>query len=86
MRRTTLGDLVPGDAVNIEPAMRLGDRMGGHWVQGHVDGVGEVTAVAPDGDGVLVTFTAPPAVLRYTIEKGSVCVSGVSLTVTAARR
>ncbi len=83
LRRTTLGDLVPGDAVNIEPAMRLGDRMGGHWVQGHVDGVGEVTAVAPDGDGVLVTFTAPPAVLRYTIEKGSVCVSGVSLTVTA---
>jgi riboflavin synthase len=83
LRRTTLGGLAPGDDVNIEPAMRLGDRMGGHWVQGHVDGVGEVAAVAPDGDGVLVTFSAPPEVLRYTIEKGSVCVSGVSLTVTA---
>jgi riboflavin synthase len=83
LRRTTLCDLAAGDPVNIEPAMRLGDRMGGHWVQGHVDGVGEVTAVAPDGDGVLVTFAAPPDVLRYTIEKGSVCVSGVSLTVTA---
>jgi riboflavin synthase len=83
LRRTTLGDLAPGDDVNIEPAMRLGDRMGGHWVQGHVDGVGEVTAVVPDGDGVLVTFSAPQDVLRYTIQKGSVCVSGVSLTVTA---
>jgi riboflavin synthase len=83
LRRTTLGGLAPGDDVNVEPAMRLGDRMGGHWVQGHVDGVGEVTAVVPDGDGVLVTFSAPHDVLRYTIEKGSVCVSGVSLTVTA---
>jgi riboflavin synthase len=83
LRRTTLGGLAPGDDVNIEPAMRLGDRMGGHWVQGHVDGVGEVTAAVPDGDGVLVTFAAPPDVLRYTIEKGSICVSGVSLTVTA---
>jgi riboflavin synthase len=83
LRRTTLGGLVPGGDVNIEPAMRLGDRMGGHWVQGHVDGVGEVTAVVPDGDGVLVTVAAPHDVLRYTIEKGSVCVSGVSLTVTA---
>jgi riboflavin synthase len=83
LRRTTLGGLAAGDDVNIEPAMRLGDRMGGHWVQGHVDGVGEVTAVAPDGDGVLVTFSAPQDVLRYTIQKGSVCVSGVSLTVTA---
>ncbi|HEY8800857.1 MAG TPA: riboflavin synthase [Candidatus Limnocylindrales bacterium] len=83
LRRTTLGGLVPGGDVNIEPAMRLGDRMGGHWVQGHVDGVGEVTVVVPDGDGVLVTVAAPHDVLRYTIEKGSVCVSGVSLTVTA---
>jgi riboflavin synthase len=83
LRRTTLGDLAPGDDVNIEAAMRLGDRMGGHWVQGHIDGVGEVTAVVPDGDGVLVTFSAPQDVLRYTIQKGSVCVSGVSLTVTA---
>lgn len=83
LRRTTLGDLRPGDRVNVEPAMRMGDRLGGHWVQGHVDGVGEVTAVAPDGDGVRVTFSAPEAVARYTIEKGSVTVAGVSLTVAA---
>jgi riboflavin synthase len=83
LRRTTLGDLAPGDTVNVEPAMRMGDRLGGHWVQGHVDGVGAVAAVEPDGDGTLVTLAAPEAVLRYTIEKGSVCVSGVSLTVTA---
>jgi len=82
LRRTTLGGLSAGDAVNVEPAMRVGDRLGGHWVQGHVDGVGAVTAVEPDGDGTLVTFAAPEAVLRYTIEKGSICVSGVSLTVT----
>jgi riboflavin synthase len=83
LRRTTLGDLAPGDPVNVEPAMRMGDRLGGHWVQGHVDGVGTVAAVEPDGDGTLVTFSAPEAVLRYVIEKGSMCVSGVSLTVTA---
>lgn len=83
LRRTTLGDLAHGDTVNVEPAMRMGDRLGGHWVQGHVDGVGAVMAVEPDGDGTLVTFSAPDAVLRYTIEKGSVCVSGVSLTITA---
>jgi riboflavin synthase len=83
LRRTTLGGLRPGDRVNVEAAMRMGDRLGGHWVQGHVDGVGEVTAVEPDGDGVRVTFSAPGAVARYTIEKGSVCVAGVSLTVAA---
>jgi riboflavin synthase len=83
LRRTTLGDLRAGDPVNVEAALRMGDRLGGHWVQGHVDGVGQVTAVAPDGDGVRVTFSAPAAVARYTIEKGSVCVAGVSLTVAA---
>jgi riboflavin synthase len=83
LRRTTLGDLAAGDRVNVEPAMRLGDRLGGHWVQGHIDGVGEVTAVAADGDGVVVTFSAPAAILRTTIEKGSMTVAGVSLTVTA---
>jgi riboflavin synthase len=83
LRRTTLGGLAAGDPVNVEPAMRVGDRLGGHWVQGHVDGVGTVTAVEPDGDGVAVTFAAPAAILRTTIEKGSMCVAGVSLTVTA---
>jgi riboflavin synthase len=83
LRRTTLGDRAAGDRVNVEPAMRMSDRLGGHIVQGHVDGVGTVAAVEPDGDGVRITFDAPAAVLRYMIEKGSVCVSGVSLTVTA---
>ncbi len=83
LRRTTLGGLRPGDRVNVEAAMRMGDRLGGHLVQGHIDGVGEVTGVEPDGDGVRVTFAAPAAVARYTIEKGSVCVAGVSLTVAA---
>ena len=82
LRRTTLGSLSAGDDVNVEPAMRVGERLGGHWVQGHVDGVGTVTAVEPDGDGVAVTFAAPASILRTTIEKGSMCVAGVSLTVT----
>lgn len=83
LRRTTLGLLQPGTTVNLEPALRAGDRMGGHWVQGHVDAVGRVEEMTPDGDAVDITFAAPESVLRYTIEKGSICVNGVSLTVTA---
>jgi len=81
--KTSLGSLAYGAKVNLELPTAVGSPLGGHIVQGHVDGVGTVAAVAPDGDGVLVTFRAPAAVLRYMIEKGSVCVSGVSLTVTA---
>ena len=83
LRRTTLGSLEAGAAVNLEPALRAGDRMGGHWVQGHVDGIGRVEEAVPDGEAVNLTFSAPASVLRYTIEKGSICVNGVSLTVTA---
>ena len=72
--RTTLGDLRPGDAVNLERPVRLTDRLGGHVVQGHVDGVGEVVSPAPD----LVVATPDT---RYVVEKGSVAVDGVSLTV-----
>ena len=79
--RTTLGRLAVGDAVNVEPALRAGEPLGGHIVQGHVDGVGSVRAVEPEGDGVRVSVEAPPDVLRYCVEKGSVTVSGVSLTV-----
>jgi riboflavin synthase len=82
LRRTTLGSLEAGATVNLEPALRAGDRMGGHWVQGHVDGVGRVEEAVPDGEAVNLTFSAPASVLRYTIEKGSICVNGVSLTVT----
>jgi riboflavin synthase len=83
LRRTTLGGLRPGAAVNLEPALRAGDRMGGHVVQGHVDGVGSLVAAQPEGDALNMTFRAPDAVLRYVIEKGSIGVNGVSLTVTA---
>jgi riboflavin synthase len=82
LRRTTLGRLRPGTLVNLEPALRAGDRMGGHVVQGHVDAVGSLASAEPEGDAVM-TFRAPEEVLRYVIEKGSISVNGVSLTVTA---
>jgi riboflavin synthase len=81
LRRTALGRLAHGAPVNIEPAVRAGEPLGGHYVQGHVDGVGRVRSVEPEGDGRLLWVEAPPAVLRLCVEKGSVAVDGVSLTV-----
>jgi len=81
--RSTLGRLGVGDAVNVEPALRAGEPLGGHIVQGHVDGVGAVRTVERDGEGVRVSFEAPRDVLRYCVEKGSITVSGVSLTIAA---
>jgi riboflavin synthase len=81
LRRSTLGALAAGDRVNLEPALRVGDRLGGHWVQGHVDGVGALESATAEGEAVNLRFSAPAEVLRYTIEKGSICVAGVSLTV-----
>jgi len=81
LRRTSLGRLREGAPVNVEPALRAGEPLGGHYVQGHVDGVGRVRSVAPEGDGVRMWVEAPPEVLRYCVEKGSVAVEGVSLTV-----
>jgi len=69
--------------VNLEPALRIGDPLGGHYVQGHVDGVGRVRSVDRDGDDVRVRIAAPPETLRYCILKGSVAVEGVALTITA---
>jgi riboflavin synthase len=83
LRVSMLGDIAAGGRVNLEPALRVGDRMAGHWVQGHVDGVGRVASVEADGEAVTLTVEAPPEVLRTTILKGSVAVAGVSLTVTA---
>lgn len=83
LRRTALGDLEEGGPVNLERAMAAGGRLGGHIVQGHVDGVGEVLEVRPEGGAEIWTFRAPPAVLRYAVEKGSVCVDGISLTVVS---
>jgi riboflavin synthase len=81
LRRSSLGTLGPGSRVNLEPALRAGDPLGGHYVQGHVDGVGTVRGIEPDGDGVLVAVEAPAEILRYCVEKGSITVEGVSLTV-----
>ena len=80
--RSTLGSLSPGAVVNLEPAVRVGDELGGHIVQGHVDDVGRITAVADEGDGRRITVAVPPDVRRYIVEKGSVTLDGVSLTVT----
>ncbi len=83
LRRTALGDLTEGSLVNLERAMSLERRFGGHIVQGHVDGVGEVVRVTPEGKSQIWEFKAPEGVLRYTVEKGSVCVDGISLTVVS---
>ena len=81
LERSLLGRLAPGAAVNLEPALRAGEPLAGHLVQGHVDGVGVVRAVVGEGDGARATIAAPPAVLRYCAEKGSIAVDGVSLTI-----
>ena len=81
LRRSSLGALETGDDVNVEPALRAGDPLGGHYVQGHVDAVGRVSTVEPEGDGRRVIFQVPPTILRYCAEKGSITVDGVSLTV-----
>ena len=68
--------------MNVEPALRAGEPLGGHYVQGHVDGVGTVAAMTPEGDGVRLAITAPD-LMRYCVEKGSIAVDGVSLTIAA---
>jgi riboflavin synthase len=81
LRVTTLGDKAAGARVNLEPALRAGDSLGGHWVSGHVDGVAEVLATANDARSLRVEFAAPRALARYIARKGSVTLDGVSLTV-----
>jgi riboflavin synthase len=81
--RSALGELEPGDEVNLEPALRAGEALGGHYVQGHVDGLGRIRSVEPEGDGVRMWVDAPPDLLRYCVEKGSIAVQGVSLTIAA---
>lgn len=82
LRRTTLGAWAPGTRVNLERALRMGDRLGGHWVQGHVDGVGVVLEARPDGGSWAMQFSLPPELAPFFVEKGSVCIDGVSLTLT----
>lgn len=79
---TSLSELTPGDRVNLEPALSMGDRLGGHIVQGHVDGVGEVSSFEPDGFSRRLRVSLPPELGSYLIPQGSVALQGVSLTVT----
>src|SRR5690606_2093167 len=81
LARTTLGDLDVDGRVHLERAMRLSDRLGGHLVQGHVDGVGAVVERSPGGGNLVLAIAAPAALGRYLVEKGSVAVDGVSLTI-----
>ena len=83
LARTALRRLEAGDDVNVEPAIRAGEPLGGHLMQGHVDGVGSVRSVETEGDGRRIWVDAPPDVLRYCVEKGSIAVDGVSLTLAA---
>ncbi|MCH9830341.1 MAG: riboflavin synthase [Actinomycetia bacterium] len=81
LKRSSLGNLTPGDRVNIERAMPLSGRLGGHIVQGHVDAIATVRSIEPSEDWTLITCDLPTSIARYVVEKGSITVSGVSLTV-----
>jgi riboflavin synthase alpha subunit len=83
LQRSTIGRLAPGARVNLEPALRAGEPLGGHYVQGHVDGLCRVRSVERDGVSLRISFETAPSLLRYVVEKGSVAVQGVALTVTA---
>jgi riboflavin synthase len=83
LRRSSLGALRPGGHVNLERAATVGSRLGGHMVQGHVDGVGRIVAREPSDEWEVVRFSLPPELARYVVEKGSITVDGVSLTVMA---
>jgi riboflavin synthase len=86
LRRSTLGGWAPGSRVNLERALKLGDRLGGHWVQGHVDGVGEVLEARPEGGSQVLGVSLPAVLAPFFVEKGSVCIDGVSLTLTGVER
>jgi riboflavin synthase len=83
LARSSLGRLTVGSPVNLERAVRVQDRLGGHLVQGHVDGTGEIVSVEPGAHWTVVTVSMPPELGRYVVEKGSITVDGISLTVSA---
>jgi len=83
LRRSSLAEVSEGAEVNLELPLRAGDRLGGHVVQGHVDGVGTIAAIRADGFSRVVEIAAPPETLRYVVEKGSIAVDGISLTVVS---
>ena len=80
-RRTNLEALGSGDPVNLERPLAFGGRMGGHFVQGHVDGTGRIAQIAAEGDGVMMRLQSDPSILRYIVEKGFIAIDGISLTV-----
>jgi len=81
LRRTSLGDLRPGSSVNLERALPVGGRLGGHVVQGHVDGTGRIASIRPVGDSWWIYVDVSPELMRYIVDKGSIAVDGISLTV-----
>jgi riboflavin synthase len=81
LSKTTIGDWKPGDRINLEWPLKVGDELGGHIVSGHVDGVAEIVRAEPDGESVRIGFEAPRALAQFVAPKGSVCLDGVSLTV-----
>lgn len=83
LARTTLGQLRVGAKVNLERSLKVGDRMGGHWVTGHIDGMGELAVRRDNGANLVLGVRAAPALLKYIVEKGSIAIAGVSLTVNA---
>ena len=83
LARTTLGNLRVGKKLNLERSLKVGDRLGGHWVTGHIDGTGELAARRDLGSNLVLVVRAVPALLRYIVEKGSIAIAGVSLTVNA---
>jgi riboflavin synthase len=85
LRRTNLGELRPGERINLERCLTLGKLINGHLVAGHVDGVGRIVSIKPEGESKLYTFEVPANEARYLVEKGSVAIDGVSLTVFAIR-
>ncbi len=85
IERSILGELRGGDPVNLERALRLGDRLGGHMVSGHIDGVGTIVAIEQKSEFQKITFSAPEPVMLYLVEKGSVAIDGISLTVNGVQ-
>lgn len=83
LSRSNLGEMEAGQPVNLERALKAGDRLGGHWVTGHIDAVGRIVGIAKEESSLRITFRAPAEVLRYVVVKGSIAVDGISLTVAS---
>ncbi|GAB4213643.1 MAG: riboflavin synthase [Synechococcales cyanobacterium] len=83
LRRSTLGSRTPGQRVNLEPSLRVGDKLGGHFVTGHIDGVGELAQIQATATAWELDFCVPDVIFRYVVEKGSIAINGISLTVAA---